>query len=77
MNGEFLKALPSIFGRYGEIPADMAGARIVRFGTIPDREVDGGGLVIDYLPIAGGAKRCVFAFSEEGMWVHLIESIAV
>jgi hypothetical protein len=76
MNGDFLNALPSIFGRYRDVPNDMAGATIVRIGTIPGRDIEGGGLVIDYAPIGGGSKRCVLAFNELGMWIESVEPLA-
>jgi hypothetical protein len=60
----------------GEVPSDLIGAVIVRFGSVPEpRLVEGGGLVIDYQP-AGSAeiKRVIFAFTELGMWVEAISS---
>lgn len=71
---EFIPKLPSIFGRHDGIPDGIEGSTIVRFGTIPGTDIDGGGLVIDYLPReAKGMKRAIFAMSEEGMWVHSVE----
>ena len=67
----FLKALPDIFGRHEKYPDDMIGATIISIGTIPDGNIDGGGLIIDYRPSGSNAtKRVVFAFCETGMWVE-------
>lgn len=69
--GRFLPMLPCIWDRHGSRPDDLTGATIVRFGTIPGDDVEGGGLVIDYMPIGSGeAKRIVFGFNDEGMWVE-------
>lgn len=77
MTSEFVKALPNIFGRHAEYPADMIGATIIRMGFIADEHVDGGGLVIDYLPAGeAGGKRVTFAFCETGMWVDSVKTAA-
>ncbi len=50
----------------------LTGARIVRIGGTNDDEpkIEGGGLIIDYVPEGGEAvERVVFAFNENGMWV--------
>lgn len=51
------------------VPANLIGARIVGFGA-PDYDVEGGGLVIDYVPAGQDVtRRVVFAFTELGMWM--------
>lgn len=67
----FLAMLPCHFvGKNRTRPDDLTGATIVRFGTVPSEEVEGGGLVIDYKPTGSDeAKRIVFGFNELGMWV--------
>jgi hypothetical protein len=58
------------------IPEDLIGATITGFGCPPNSlRLQGGGLVIDYIPkgeVAG--KRVVFAFNELGMWVEFKSS---
>ena len=55
-----------------EVPSALVGATIVAIG-MPDDErlVEGGGLVIDFIPL-GSTKpdRIVLAFTECGMWVE-------
>lgn len=55
-----------------DVPADIIGSRIVSFGTFAeDRLIDGGGLVIEYVPSGSRAtKRIVLAFGETGMWIE-------
>jgi hypothetical protein len=59
------------------LPAGLVGASILRFGTVP-REVaeassprlEGGGLVIDYVPEGSTSpRRVAMSFSERGMRV--------
>ena len=69
----FLAMLPNIFGirRCEGYPSDLIGASIVRLGTVPDMDAEGGGLVIDYTPLGSAEeKRVVFEFSDVGMWVR-------
>lgn len=80
---EFVDALPSIFGDYDAVPNDLAGAIVVRLGTIPGQRVatgglvEGGGLVIDYRPRGQKrTKRAVFGFNECGMWVQSVKFVA-
>lgn len=57
---------------YGdELPAGLIGATIVRFGGARGVRLDGGGLVIDYIP-AGSTiiSRTVFGLNEAGMWIE-------
>jgi hypothetical protein len=50
----------------------MTGATIVRIGAPAEDGIEGGGLVIDYVPQGGAAVyRAVLAFNESGMWVLL------
>ena len=70
---EFVAMLPSIFGqrRREGYPMDLIGASIVRLGTIPSLDAEGGGLVIDYAPLdSTEEKRVVFEFSDVGMWLY-------
>jgi hypothetical protein len=52
-------------------PSDIIGATILRFGAAPpDCDLEGGGLIIDYVPEGqADAKRLALAFNELGMWV--------
>jgi len=71
---EIIDKLPDYFQpQRGEpVPEGIIGATIVRFGTISanGQSVDGGGLVIDYLPSGGeqGLRRVVLGFNEVCMW---------
>jgi hypothetical protein len=49
----------------------MAGATIVRIGSVNDAGIEGGGLLVDYIP-AGQTqiRRVVFAFNELGLWLE-------
>lgn len=51
----------------------LAGARIIECGAPDDDDakIEGGGLIIDFVP-AGAAepRRVVFGFNESGMWVE-------
>jgi hypothetical protein len=54
-----------------EVLLRLAGARIVRIGAPAGREVEGGGLVLDYmLPGSSIEHRIIFAFTELGMWIR-------
>ena len=75
---EFVAMLPNIFGsrRREGYPSDLIGASIVRLGTIPSLDAEGGGLVIDYTPLGSTEEhRAVFEFSDVGMWVHSSSSL--
>lgn len=52
-------------------PPDLIGSTIVGFGTFEEcHNLEGGGLVIDYIPAGSKeTKRVVFEFTELGMWV--------
>lgn len=54
------------------IPSDIIGSMIVRFGAAPPEcDVEGGGLIIDYIPPGESEpKRLVLAFTELGMWIE-------
>jgi hypothetical protein len=70
-DGELIEKLPSLFGDHGDIPKDLIGATILRMGTLPGLNVEGGGLVIDYRPRnSQETNRVVFGFNELGMWVQ-------
>lgn len=48
----------------------LTGARILQIGSPDDGDLEGGGLVIDYVPEgATDRHRVVLAFNELGMWV--------
>lgn len=52
------------------IPMSLIGATIIDFGTLPQSDSDGGGLVIDYrTPESSQVMRLELAFNELGMWV--------
>lgn len=58
-----------------EIPEDLVDATILRIGTANDIDVEGGGLIIDYIPAHYRPEwdrifRVVFGFNELGMWVE-------
>jgi hypothetical protein len=62
------------------IPEAIVGSTILAFGTIPENNtgVEGGGLVIDYLPRDGQrTRRAVLAFTELGMWVGFETELAI
>ena len=49
----------------------MTGARILAIGGPAEGDIEGGGLVLDYVPAgADNPHRAVFAFNESGMWVE-------
>lgn len=55
---------PEIFER-------LAGACILEIGGAAEGGIEGGGLIIDYVPAGSDApRRVVFAFNENGMWVE-------
>ncbi len=71
-NATILPKLPDYFDRArGEsIPPDLLGATIIEFGSAPkESDLEGGGLIIDYIPRDQTKKRrLVLAFNELGMW---------
>ena len=58
--------------RAHDVFAKLAGATIVACGAPAEPDlVEGGGFVIDYVPVGATAvHRIVFAFTELGMWVE-------
>ncbi len=70
-SAEVVAKLPHIFGRNEDIPKDLIGAKIIRFGTFADESlVEGGGLVIEYqTTIQQETQRLVLAFDETAMWL--------
>lgn len=55
----------------------MVGARIVDIGAPfgGDRRIEGGGLVVEFIPAGDTAKRrVVFGFNEGGMWIEFDSS---
>jgi uncharacterized small protein (DUF1192 family) len=49
----------------------MAGGTILRIGSTDERGIEGGGLLIHYVPLGETqAQRAVFAFNELGLWVE-------
>lgn len=71
---EILARLPNYFdpSRGGEIPSDLIGATILCIGApAEDLSLEGGGLVVDYLPAGSkDRRRIIFAFNGNGMWVE-------
>jgi hypothetical protein len=73
-----LPKLPSVYGRdprdpkTNDMPSAMVGATIMAIGAIEGViNVEGGGLVIDYLPVGSkNLQRVVFGFTEMGMWIE-------
>jgi hypothetical protein len=69
---QVVNRMPDVFGRdSGErFPEDMIGATILRIGTPENsrKRLEGGGLVVDYLPAgASNGQRVVLSFTELGM----------
>jgi hypothetical protein len=64
--------LPARIGQCDPLPEGIIGAKILSFGSVPDKRfVEGGGLVIDYLPEGQSTPiRVVFYFTELGMGVE-------
>jgi hypothetical protein len=49
----------------------MRGAEIVKIGSVDDDGLEGGGLLIDYIPRGSDCiRRVVFAFNELGLWIE-------
>ena len=70
-SGAIVPRLAGYLGLPGQpLPADMPGATIRAIGTLAGADLEGGGLVIDYVPVGEqAAKRLLLAFSELGMWI--------
>ncbi|MEP2120147.1 MAG: hypothetical protein ABJP87_15555 [Bauldia litoralis] len=54
-----------------DIVSRLTGAKIVRFGSCNERiaELEGGGLIIDFVPEGGAdVERVIFALAGNGMW---------
>jgi hypothetical protein len=73
MTTELIERLPDYFhpDQGKDIPRTLLGARILRIGTLAERNnVAGGGLVIDFQQAGDrSVRRIIFGFSELGMWV--------
>lgn len=67
-----VERLPSLVRSGEPIPSGLVGARIVSIGTLRDRTlIEGGGLVIDYLPRnKRRVRRVVLGCNELGMWIE-------
>ena len=54
-----------------ERPNELIGSRIIRFGGGPEgSDLEGGGLIIDYVPKNSDCtRRVVLEFMERGMWL--------
>jgi hypothetical protein len=68
-----IEALPDfLHGPQGAEPlfGRMAGATLLRIGTLNTAGLEGGGLVIDYRPAGEprARRRAVFGFNELGLW---------
>jgi hypothetical protein len=49
----------------------LRGATIVRIGSTNDAKIEGGGLLIDYVPANDTrVRRAVFAFNDLGLWME-------
>lgn len=66
------RKLPHRLHRGGRLPRGLVGAKIISLRALDDAgQVEGGGLVIEYLPVGSRqARRAVFGFNEIGMWVE-------
>jgi hypothetical protein len=66
--------LAALYSDGEPLPERVIGAKILRFGAAPRIAcVEGGGLVIDYLPNGETVPiRVVFSFTELGMGVKLM-----
>jgi len=72
-SAEIVESFPRALCRQGgerdELLRHMAGATIIRIGSIEDADLEGGGFVVDYRPRGvSGTLRVVFAFNELGLW---------
>lgn len=49
----------------------LAGATIICMGGTGADGLEGGGLILDYVPVGSSEmRRAVFAFNENGMWIE-------
>lgn len=46
----------------------LSGAKIAKFGSTPEKGIEGGGLILDY-KLGRKQHRLVFGCSELGMWI--------
>lgn len=70
LDDQITPVLPASLGRRDSFDADLIGSKIIGFGTIPDSDLEGGGLVIDYVPEGQvKSRRIIFEFNELGMWI--------
>ena len=54
-----------------ELLRRMAGATIMRIGSTNEDGIEGGGLIIDYMPRGSSeTMRVVFAFNASALWVE-------
>jgi hypothetical protein len=62
-----------------QFPDDMRGATLLQIGALADRTlVEGGGLVIDYRPVASTERiRLVLGFTELGAWVEYLGPVVI
>ena len=71
---EIVEALPhSSYAPEGgeELLRSLRGATLVKIGSFSEGGIEGGGLVLDYLPKGDDqVKRVVFAFTDSGLWVE-------
>ena len=69
-----LQNLPDCFrpDKGDELPVGIIGSTIRNMGTIPNKDlIEGGGLVIDYVPAGSSdSKRVVLGFNELAMWIE-------
>ena len=56
----------------------MVGCRIIRIGSTDEDGIEGGGLIIDYVPPnSDRTLRAVFGFTELGMWIEWDGEISI
>jgi hypothetical protein len=86
-SAEIIPRLPDrIRAEFGDpLPIGLAGGRIIQFGTvnaevsaIADSRLEGGGLLIDYIPNGEDSRhRLALGFNELGMWVVYHGAVSV
>jgi hypothetical protein len=53
------------------VPTELIGSTIVSFGAAPSGEIEGGGLLVKFIPHGEAtAREIVFGFNELGMWIE-------
>jgi hypothetical protein len=71
---QLIEKLPDAFHpKEGDpIPSQLIGAKIIRIGTLEEgSHMEGGGLVIEYMPDSDkSSRRIILEFTELGMWVN-------